>query len=480
MASGNNQRTWSEAIKAIASVVGLMIAVFSLLGIFLPTNLIQPIGALAVGLILTAILAWMGKLEWGRALVTWLMVSMGLIILYLIVSRPATVVGFVIDSSSSPVKGLTLVLTDANGVDHKAVTDENGAFEIKNVSEGKFTISADGELLISGRVPSGWKQIMDSQIEIGSLVHKPNPTVAATPTVVAVVIPDTPTITTPTAANTPTSTTSVPPPPQTKACTPMALNKAEIIPTGMWVLIRICTPRSGNASACTYTVEQSQGGTYTPNEHSGNSPRTGVWTYCTENEAKKAANAEASDPSFIQWWPATQIPFPELMPTTTSLLPTNTPIPPAPTPTLISNCPFRELADEINVGQNSGACATMPLTKFLDIINGADLYSAIDKLDKAFEADIRTGYQYRELIPARIPPAPSRQRVMWGSLIWVDELASGQKEKTNSRIYRIRCNFTNPCIYVILDDGEFNVGSSGRGILLSEPLSDEILQRLSR
>jgi hypothetical protein len=169
-----------------------------------------------------------------------------------------------------------------------------------------------------------------------------------------------------------------------------------------------------------------------------------------------------------------------ITPTTINILPTNTPVLPASTPIPVNNCPFRELADEINVGQNTGACTTMPLTKFVEIINGTDVYVAIDKLDKAFEADIRTGYQYRELIPARIPPAPSRQRVMWGSLNWVDELASGQKEQTNSRIYRIRCNFTNPCIYVILDDGEFNVGYPGRGILLSEPLSDEILQRLSQ
>jgi hypothetical protein len=80
------------------------------------------------------------------------------------------------------------VLTDADGIDHKAVTDENGAFEIKNVSEGKFTISANSELLISGRVPSGWRQILDSwTLSVGDVVHKPSSIVAATPTVVAVI-----------------------------------------------------------------------------------------------------------------------------------------------------------------------------------------------------------------------------------------------------------------------------------------------------
>lgn len=274
-------------------------------------------------------------------------------------------------------------------------------------------------------------------------------------------IPQPTAINIPAPTSTPTPKPTNTPVPQARACTPMALNKAEVVPAGMWVLIRVCTPGPGNDSACIYTVEQSKGGTYTPNEHSGNSPRTGIWAYCAEDEAKKAANSEASDPSFIQWWPATQIPFPELIPTP-------------------NDCPFRELADEINVGNNTGACATIPLAEFLDIMNGTDVYSAIERLDKIFEADIRTGYQYRDLIPARIPPAPPRQRVMWSSLTWIDELPSGEKERVNSRIYRIRCNSTNPCIYVILDGDEFSVNYRGRGILLSEPLADELLQTLSQ
>lgn len=214
MPSDKNPKELNEAVKAIAAVIGLMIAVFTLLGIFLPTSLTQPIGALIIGLILTAILVWMGKLDWGRALPIWLAVGMGLIILYLFVSRPATVVGTVVDSSASPVKGLTLVLTDANGIDHKAVTDENGAFEIKNVSEGKFTISANSELLISGRVPSGWRQILDSwTLSVGDVVHKPSSIVAATPTVV-VINSDTPT-------PTPIVPTDTPLPPPTLTHTPI-------------------------------------------------------------------------------------------------------------------------------------------------------------------------------------------------------------------------------------------------------------------
>jgi hypothetical protein len=222
MTSGKNQREPGKAVQAIASVIGLMIAVFTLLAIFLPAGLTQPIGAVIIGLIGTAILVWIGKLNWGGVLLTWLTVSVGVIFLYLIVSRPATVVGSVVDSSGSQVKGLTLILTDANGVDHKAVTDENGAFEIKNVSEGKFTILANGELLISGQVPSGWKRIIDPTVTVGTPVHRPSSTV-----VVAVVTPNTPTSTPVSSTNTPvppTDTSTPEPPTSTAMPTPFIID----------------------------------------------------------------------------------------------------------------------------------------------------------------------------------------------------------------------------------------------------------------
>jgi hypothetical protein len=196
MAPGKNQRKLDEVVKTIASVIALMIAVFTLLAICFPPNLTQPIGALIIGLIITAILVWMRKVRPGWALATWLTAGIGLIIglmiiLYLIVSRPTTVVGSVVDNSGSPIRGLTLILTDANGVDHKAVTNQDGAFEIKNVPEGRFTISTNGEFIYSGQVSSDLRHI-DSQKDIGT-VYKSSPSVIPGPTVVAVVIPDTPT-----------------------------------------------------------------------------------------------------------------------------------------------------------------------------------------------------------------------------------------------------------------------------------------------
>ena len=161
-----------------------------------------------------------------------------------------------------------------------------------------------------------------------------------------------------------------------------------------------------------------------------------------------------------------------------SALPTTAP--PLPTSPITGNCPYRELADEINVGNNTGACATLPLATFKEIMTANSVYSAIDALGRAFEADIRAGYQYRASIPARIPPAPPRHRVLWGSLTWVDELPSNERDSINSRIFRLWCNYTDPCIYAILDGDEFNVGYAGRGILLAEPLSDELLGQLKK
>jgi hypothetical protein len=207
MASDKQSGQLNTAVKAIAGVIGLMIAVFSLLSIFLAPSLAQPIGTLVIGLIFTVILVWMDRLNWFTALATWLTVSIAVIVLFLIVSQPATLVGSVLDSSGAPAQGLTLILTDADGIDHKAVSDGDGAFEIRNVPEGRYTILADGDLLMSGEVPSGWKRILCHQMNMGSLVHRPSATVVVQPT---------PTPPAPTGTPVPTA-----PPPPAPTCPPV-------------------------------------------------------------------------------------------------------------------------------------------------------------------------------------------------------------------------------------------------------------------
>ena len=122
----NAPPSFNDAVKVVAGVAGLMIAIFTLLSILLPTSPIQPIGALVIGLILTVILVWMSKWTWATALVTWLGMGVLLITVYLIVSRQATVIGAVVDRNNRPVVDLVLVLRDSSGVPHEVATDENG------------------------------------------------------------------------------------------------------------------------------------------------------------------------------------------------------------------------------------------------------------------------------------------------------------------------------------------------------------------
>jgi len=190
-------------IGVIASVIGVMISIFGLLNILLPTSLVQPIGALAIGLIGTAILVWMGRWTWGIALPTWLAVSLVLLILYLFVSRPAIVIGSVINKDGSPAVGLRLVLTDHNGVEHRVNTDEEGKFEVANVPEGRYSIETDDDLLISGEIPSGWERLFGSAVTIGRLQYKPTdalppPTVTPTPESTDMPLPSTKTSLSPT------------------------------------------------------------------------------------------------------------------------------------------------------------------------------------------------------------------------------------------------------------------------------------------
>jgi len=199
----SNKKTLGGTTKEIGSVLGLMTSIFIVLEILLPAGLVQPIGTIVTGLVLTVVLICIGKWNWSIALPTWSIAAVMVFILHAMISRPATVVGAVVDGSGSPMPEVKLVLTDSSGVDHRSVMDKNGTFEIKNVPEGKFTISANGELLLSGRVPSGWERILKPTVDVGILVYRPAITVVPTPTNTLAPMP--------TSASTPTLTLTPPP-----------------------------------------------------------------------------------------------------------------------------------------------------------------------------------------------------------------------------------------------------------------------------
>lgn len=266
-----------DAAKAITTVIGLMTIIFTLLAILLPTSLVQPIGALVIGLVFTGIFIWMGRLDWGTALIVWVAVSIGFIIVHLFVSRSATVVGRVVDNSGSPAVGLTLVLTDSSGVDHKAVTDENGAFGIRNIPEGKFSVMACGESLMGGSVPSGWKRIVDPKVGVGDLVHKPSPTVAATSTVVAAVTPDTPTTAPIVRTDTPSPSTPAFTPIASPTYTPTRSTPAPSTPDVIFVTELTFTSGASEAGRQMVTIQADQPGQYAIVLENANPTRSGYW-----------------------------------------------------------------------------------------------------------------------------------------------------------------------------------------------------------
>ena len=71
MATGKKPRTFLEAVGAIAAIIGLVIAIYTLLKVFLPSDLIPTGVALASGFVLTALIVWLYWREvWILVLVT--------------------------------------------------------------------------------------------------------------------------------------------------------------------------------------------------------------------------------------------------------------------------------------------------------------------------------------------------------------------------------------------------------------------------
>jgi hypothetical protein len=50
--------------------------------------------------------------------VTLVIVALTIFIVFYFVSQPATVSGSIVDGNGNPIQGITITLTDADGVDH--------------------------------------------------------------------------------------------------------------------------------------------------------------------------------------------------------------------------------------------------------------------------------------------------------------------------------------------------------------------------
>jgi hypothetical protein len=174
----NRQNQWEEppsltkTLGSISTVVGGMTALFGFLSSILP-GLGAPIVALLAGLIISVVLVSVKFWTPQTAVVTWLATSIVVIITFLIFAQPATVTGQVIDVNETPVAGLRLILTNSAGVDQRVVTDQNGNFEVRNVPDGRYTITVEstGMLLSANSVSSGWQRIFTPKENAGGLIY---------------------------------------------------------------------------------------------------------------------------------------------------------------------------------------------------------------------------------------------------------------------------------------------------------------------
>jgi hypothetical protein len=210
---------------AIAAIVGPMAGTFVLLELLLPRGWIAPLLALVVGLAATLILARRGSGRPGAAFAVWAAASVVVLAVgaALLIARPATVVGSVIQDGGTPLAGLRLVLVDSDGVEHTVVTGENGEFEFGGVPSGRYTIATQDDRLFSGAVPPGGKRVFVSEIAVGALACQPTatptPTQPPTPTP-TVTLTATPTLT-PIPTSTPTPTATPTPEPQIAISAPV-------------------------------------------------------------------------------------------------------------------------------------------------------------------------------------------------------------------------------------------------------------------
>ncbi|MBI5294373.1 MAG: carboxypeptidase regulatory-like domain-containing protein [Chloroflexi bacterium] len=160
----------------ILAIAGSMAAIFGVFSLTIPASLFGPVLALLLGLVITGVFLKRKSINYATAIATWIVPAVLILFIYMLVSRPATVVGRVVDVQNAPLTGARLVLTDSSGVDHKTVTDEEGAFEFHSIPQGKYLIMVESELLTSSEVPSGWQRIFSTRVKLPASVYRPSAT----------------------------------------------------------------------------------------------------------------------------------------------------------------------------------------------------------------------------------------------------------------------------------------------------------------
>jgi formylglycine-generating enzyme required for sulfatase activity len=164
-----NSELQEDLLKSIFYIVGGIGGIFGLLQALLPASLLQPVGATVTGAIIVYYLVNKNYVKYETGLLIVTITIAILVVGFQLITRPATLSGYIIDTNGEPIPALPLVLTNSNGVDQRVITDQDGRFEIKDVPDGRYTIIANNKLIYSGEVPSGFQRIASAKIDTGGL-----------------------------------------------------------------------------------------------------------------------------------------------------------------------------------------------------------------------------------------------------------------------------------------------------------------------
>ncbi|MEZ4671468.1 MAG: carboxypeptidase-like regulatory domain-containing protein [Anaerolineae bacterium] len=187
----NDRSEVKQLLKTVSSSIGLIANLLAIFGIISNPDPLQKLLTLAffIVAIVAVAVVWRYRksaMTWVAAMVIWLVIALGSLAVFL--SVPAKISGSIVNNGS-PLVGLTLILTDSSGVDHKAITGLDGRYEFGGVPAGNYTISANGKFLFGGSSPFGLQRLISPSFSPEIAFEITNtPTATFTPT-------DTPTAT---------------------------------------------------------------------------------------------------------------------------------------------------------------------------------------------------------------------------------------------------------------------------------------------
>jgi hypothetical protein len=217
---GNNKAQLTEMVKAVGAVLGVALALFTVVN----SIIAQPITSLVVALVAAALVsAWLVLSHWvsiTQVITAWLALAVVVFAGFAIWPRRMTVEGLVYDTARNPVTNEEVLCFDRSGRRYETRTNAEGYYQFIDVPSGKYRLRVRTNE-IEGETKGILVRVVQQNLTVSEIL------VAASPTSVAAVTPDTPTVT-----PTPTNTSTSEPPTSTLTPTPALINatvKAEAL-----------------------------------------------------------------------------------------------------------------------------------------------------------------------------------------------------------------------------------------------------------